>query len=119
MAGPVVAGALLASVLTSVPAATAATACGGTGAVATTTGTLPDGASYKIECPAGAWNGTLFLYSHGYVTPGAPNPAQDSGDPVTAGWLLDHGFALAGSSYASTGWAIQQALPDQIGTLDA
>jgi pimeloyl-ACP methyl ester carboxylesterase len=80
---------------------------------------LPDGASYKIECPAGAWNGTLFLYSHGYVTPGAPNPAQDAGDPVTAGWLLDHGFALAGSSYASTGWAIEQALPDQIGTLDA
>jgi pimeloyl-ACP methyl ester carboxylesterase len=32
--------------------------------------------------------------------------------------LLSHGFALAGSSYATTGWAIQQALPDQIGTLD-
>ncbi|MDR0344193.1 MAG: hypothetical protein LBI49_14005 [Nocardiopsaceae bacterium] len=120
MAGPIFAAALLASVLTaSAPAAAAATGCGGTGAVATTTGTLPDGASYKIECPAGAWNGSLFLYSHGYVTPGAPNPAQDAGDPVTAGWLLGHGFALAGSSYAGTGWAIQQALPDQIGTLDA
>ncbi|MGH3198495.1 MAG: alpha/beta hydrolase family protein, partial [Streptosporangiaceae bacterium] len=64
------------------------------------------------------WNGTLYLYSHGYVTPGAANPAEDAGDPVTAGWMLGHGYALAGSSYASTGWAIQQALPDQINTLD-
>src|SRR5262249_18932930 len=47
------------------------------------------------------------------------NPALDSGSPVTAGWLLGHGYALAGSSYATTGWAIQQALPDQIATLDA
>ena len=30
-----------------------------------------------------------------------------------------HGYALAGSSYATTGWAIQQALPDQIATLNA
>ena len=36
-----------------------------------------------------------------------------------AGWMLGHGYALAGSSYATTGWAIQQALPDQIATLDA
>ncbi len=83
----------------------------------TLTGTLPDGATYKIEVPA-AWNGTLFLYSHGYVVPGSANPAQDVGDPVTGTWLLSHGYALAGSSYATTGWAIQQALPDQIATLD-
>jgi pimeloyl-ACP methyl ester carboxylesterase len=87
--------------------------------VTTQTGTLADGATYKIECPAGPWNGTLFLYSHGYVVPGSANPAQDAGDPVTAAWLLGHGYALAGSSYATTGWAIQQALPDQTGTLDA
>ena len=36
--------------------------------------------------------------------------------PVT-GWL-SNGFAVADSSYASTGWAIQQALPDQVATLD-
>ena len=36
----------------------------------------------------------------------------------TGAWLLGHGYALAGSSYASTGWAIQQALTDQIATLN-
>lgn len=81
------------------------------------TGTLADGATYKIEVPA-HWNRTLFLYSHGYVVPGTANPATDVGDPITGGWLLSHHYALAGSSYASTGWAIQQALGDQISTLD-
>jgi len=80
-------------------------------------GSLQDGATYLIEVPA-QWNRTLFLYSHGYVTPGGNNPAQDVGDPVTGGWLLSHGYALAGSSYSSTGWAIEQALPDQVATLD-
>jgi pimeloyl-ACP methyl ester carboxylesterase len=81
------------------------------------TGALPDGATYLIEVPAN-WNGTLFLYSHGYVTPGAANPAEDVGDPATRAFMLGSGFALAGSSYATTGWAIQQALPDQIAVLE-
>jgi hypothetical protein len=85
-------------------------------AVRTLTGTLPDGATYKIEVPA-QWNHTLFLYSHPYVAPGSPNPAEDVGEPVTGGWLLSHGYALAGSSYAGTGWAAEQALPDQVATL--
>ena len=80
-------------------------------------GALADGATYLIEVPA-HWNGTLFLYSHGYVTPGAANPAEDVGDPATRAFMLGSGFALAGSSYATTGWAIQQALPDQIAVLD-
>jgi pimeloyl-ACP methyl ester carboxylesterase len=86
-------------------------------AARTLTGTLSDGATYKIQVPAN-WNCTLFLYSHGYVVPGSKNPAADVGDPVTGAWLLSHGYALAGSSYATTGWAIQQALPDQINTLN-
>jgi len=83
------------------------------------TGTLADGATYVIEVPAN-WNGTLFLYSHGYVVPGTANPAQDFAisDPATRFFMLASGFALAGSSYATTGWAIQQALPDQIAVLD-
>jgi len=79
-------------------------------------GSLADGATYLIEVPA-QWNKTLFLYSHGYVVPGTPNPATDVGDPVTGAWLLTHGFALAGSSYSLTGWSIAAALPDQHATL--
>lgn len=86
-------------------------------AVTTITDTLPDGATVLIEVPS-PWNGTLLLYSHGYVTPGSPNPAQDAGDPGTRAFLLANGFALAGSSYAHTGWAIQEALLDQIAVLD-
>jgi pimeloyl-ACP methyl ester carboxylesterase len=82
----------------------------------TLNGKLADGATWEIQVPA-HWNGTLFLYSHGYVVPGSSNPAMDVGDPVTGKWMLSHGYALAGSSYATTGWAIQQAFPDQMKTL--
>jgi pimeloyl-ACP methyl ester carboxylesterase len=98
-----------ATVLTVVPGAKADT-------VRTVTGTLPDGATWKAEIPP-AWNGTLLLYSHGYRFPGA-NPASDVGDPLTGAFLLDHGFALAGSSYANTGWALQEGIGDQLGVLD-
>ena len=100
-------------------AAASSSTCGGSGSVSTVNGKLADGAAYLIQCPAGTWNGTLYLYSHGYVAPGGNNPAQDAGDPVTRDWMLGHGYALAGSSYAGTGWAIEQALPDQINTLNA
>ena len=83
----------------------------------TKTGALNDGATYLMEVPSN-WNGTLFLYSHGYVVPGSPNPATDVGDPATRAFLLANGFALAGSSYATTGWAIHEALRDQIAVLD-
>jgi pimeloyl-ACP methyl ester carboxylesterase len=85
--------------------------------VKTYKGKFSDGASYLIQVPA-KWNGTVVLYSHGYVVPGFSNPAEDVGDPITGGYLLGHGYALAGSSYASTGWAVQQAIPDQITVLD-
>ncbi len=80
-------------------------------------GSLADGATYLMEVPP-HWNKTLFLYSHGYVAPGSANPATDVGDPITGSWLLTHGYAIAGSSYSTTGWAIAQALPDQIATLN-
>jgi pimeloyl-ACP methyl ester carboxylesterase len=89
----------------------------GQAGVTTRSGTLADGATFLIEVPAN-WNGTLFLYSHGYVVPGSSNPAQDVGDPVTRFFMLSNGFALAGSSYAMTGWAIHEALLDQIAILD-
>jgi alpha-beta hydrolase superfamily lysophospholipase len=81
--------------------------------------TLPDGATYLIEVPS-PWNGTLLLYSHGYVAPlpNVSNPARDVGDPLSHDTLLGAGFALAGSSYAHKGWALQEALVDQIAVLD-
>ena len=119
IAGMALAAGLVIGGLTASTAAASSSPCGGSGQVSTVNGKLADGATYLLECPAGAWNGTLYLYSHGYVTPGGNNPAQDVGDPVTRAWMLGHGYALAGSSYASTGWAIAQALPDQINTLNA
>src|SRR5580700_407212 len=97
------------------PAAAAPTACSGS---RTLTGTMADGSTYLIQCPSGAWNGTLFLYSHGYVVPGSANPAQDGTDPATEGWLLANGYAIAGSSYAITGWAVKSALTDQVATVN-
>src|SRR5260370_23678697 len=60
-----------------------------------------DGARFKIDIPAD-WNGTLVLYSHGYVQPCNPvdptcNPPTDLGDTLTGQYLLDHHYALAGS----------------------
>lgn len=101
--------ALIAGLTTSLRSARAA-------GTTTYTGTL-GGAAYLIQVPS-PWNGTLVLYSHGYVTPGSANPARDVGDAATGAWLLAHGYALAGSSYSTTGWAIQQALHDQIALLD-
>jgi pimeloyl-ACP methyl ester carboxylesterase len=107
---------LLAATL--IPSSTAsATASVTAGKAKEYTGTFKDGATYLIQVPAN-WNGTLFLYSHGYVVPGTPNPAEDVGDSATGHWMLGHGYALAGSSYAITGWAVQYALKDQIETLN-
>lgn len=77
------------------------------------------GANYTISVPAN-WNGTLVLYSHGYVFSNQPllNPAPDSGDPATRAVLLQQGYALAGSSYSQNGWALQQAFHDQIALLN-
>jgi pimeloyl-ACP methyl ester carboxylesterase len=81
------------------------------------TGTLPDGANYVMDVPAN-WNGTLLLYSHGYTAPGSQLVAYDAGDGSTAYFMLSLGYALAGSSYSTTGWAVHEAMPDQVSTLD-
>jgi hypothetical protein len=76
-------------------------------------GRLRDGAAWRIEMPR-RWNGRLLLFSHGYIPPDQPNPpAATAIDPVVGDRLLDRGYALAASSYASTGWAVADALADQ------
>ncbi len=82
----------------------------------TLTGSI-GGAFYLIEVPSN-WNGTLVLYSPGYVFPGSPLTPQDAGDPLTEAALLQQGYALAGSSYSQNGWALQQAFHDQIALLN-
>lgn len=80
------------------------------------TGSLIDGATYLMHIP-GSWNRTLVLYSHGYTPPGASNPAADVPDKGVGNWLWEHGYATAGSSYVSTGWAVDAALRDQVEVL--
>ncbi len=81
------------------------------------TGTI-GAATYQVDIPA-KWNGTLLLYSHGYAAPTGGNPASDAGDATTKAWLLGNGYALAGSSYSSTGWALADAFQDQVSLLGA
>lgn len=72
-----------------------------------------DGAAFSIKTPK-TWNGTLLIYSHGYrqAQPAPPQfrpvetSAQAASDEKTAATLLSQGYALAGSAYASNGWAV-------------
>jgi hypothetical protein len=81
-----------------------------------------DGAAYEILMPD-SWNGTLLLYSHGYRqaepsppdfepvnTDADPAPGWSTGDERTADALLAEGYALAGSAYASNGWAVSDGV---------
>ena len=104
------AAALLATPLVSAQAAT-------TTAAERVEGQLPSGAAYLLEKPAD-WNGTVLLFSRGYRPAGSPNPAQDAPSSAVQQELLDAGYALIGSSYATTGWAVTDAVPDQLATLD-
>lgn len=85
------------------------------------TGSLA-GAPYEILMPD-TWNGTLLLYSHGYryaqpappdfepvSTQPEPAPGYSGGDTEVADALLEQGYALAGSAYASNGWAVSDGV---------
>jgi hypothetical protein len=104
-------------VIAAVALPAAATASGATApSISHLTGTLPDGAVWIADVPT-PWNGTLLLYSHGF----GPLTAADAPDPGTQAALLARGYALAGSSYDPTGseWALDTAVSDQFGTLQA
>ncbi|WP_428408715.1 alpha/beta hydrolase [Hyphococcus sp.] len=78
-------------------------------------GVLDSGAEWAAAVPSD-WNGVLLLWSHGY------NPtlrAAEYAPSSVADALLAKGYALAGSSYASGGWALEDAVPDQAATIDA
>jgi pimeloyl-ACP methyl ester carboxylesterase len=81
-----------------------------------------DGAKYRILLPS-AWNGTLLIYSHGYrnaapappdyasiTTRAEPSPGYSDGGVPLARNLLAQGYALAGSGWASNGWAVSDGV---------
>ena len=78
------------------------------------TGTLTSGATFEARVPAD-WNGILVLYSHGFRGPG-PNPAWDANNQPTFTALAEHGYAVAASSYSTTGWPLGTAVADELET---
>ena len=76
---------------------------------------LPDGGRWTSEVPAN-WNGTLLLWSRGYSNR-AGRPENAPAEVREA--LLARGYALAGSDYGSGGWALAEAVPAQVATIDA
>lgn len=77
-------------------------------------------AAYEIQMPT-AWNGTLLLWNHGIRTTMDPNRSAESAptgtDGSTAAALLAKGYALAGSAYSSNGFAVREAVADDVALL--
>ena len=117
--------------LTSIPvAANAAPVCATnpTTKVTSCGGATTDGAKYAIQVPED-FNGTLFLYSHGYRyvmdIPGystaavlanpIPGPtSSDYTDMTTIGTLLEEGYAVAGSTFPVLGWNVKEAIKTNV-----
>ena len=75
------------------------------------------GAPYEIRVPA-EWNGTLAVYAHGY-SDAADHPGETENrtpqafvNDVVEQQMLAAGYAVAGSAYASNGWAVADAIQD-------
>ena len=74
---------------------------------------VSNGAEYAMFLPA-VWNGRLVVYAHGFIDPAAPIALPDVAPDDVAPWvvqlretLLSQGYAVAYSSYAQNGWAVQ------------
>lgn len=73
-------------------------------------GALPDGGQWIADVPSG-WNGTLILFSHGFLE---NEPPTDSPDNTTKTDLLNDGYALVGSTYQPNAlWGLDSAVRDQ------
>lgn len=79
---------------------------------ASSTGVLDSGARYAVEAPTD-WNGTLLVYSPGYIGGPGGGPAATAPSDTTREWLLDNGYAVAGSQPPTSGWAVEDLLRDQ------
>lgn len=78
--------------------------------IKTETGVI-DGATFRIDVPA-KWNRGVVVMNHGY----SPEPRIPQAGVPSARLrvFLDRGFAVAQSSYSRGGWAIEQALTDNV-----
>lgn len=69
-------------------------------------------ADYKIRVPA-AWNGTLLVYAHGYSAD-VPPPWAAPGYGPGESFLLSMGYAIAGTSNRSGGWAVKEGIQNTL-----
>lgn len=81
---------------------TATTATGSSGVI--------EGAPWRIDIPAD-WNGDLVVQMHGYEMVGVPRPDVSAPGEDARVFLAD-GYAVAASSYATQGWAIEDGVAD-------
>jgi pimeloyl-ACP methyl ester carboxylesterase len=68
------------------------------------------GAQFRVDVPDN-WNHGLVIYCHGYSTDPVTFDARKPLDPNLA-VFTSAGYAVAQSSYSTTGWAIEQAVPE-------
>ena len=86
-----------------------------------THGTI-NGANWAAAVPA-AWNGTVLLWNHGIRLPTSTDRSAEIApfgtDGSAEGALLAKGYALLGSSYRSQGFAVRDAVNDDLALLAA
>jgi len=125
----IAASSMLSLTLVSVPTVAQATpACTTANFVTTCLGATSDAAPYMMMVPAN-FNGTVYLYSHGY-RPNVPVPAGIPGyggytvtntpEPVPGGnaqiigALLGKGYAVMGSGFVRQGWNADSAIKTNV-----
>lgn len=122
------------SVVAIAPAAHASSSCdaqqSGSLIIEVCTGTTSDGAKYEYRTNTENFNGTVYLWSHGYrynfnlppgIQPaGGTTPyivdmsAEVAPSAEVAQSLLEAGFAVAGSGFSSQGWNAAEAVKTNV-----
>ena len=126
------------SVVAIAPAAHASSTCdaqqSGALIIEVCTGTTSDGAKYEYRTNTENFNGTVYLWSHGYryavnlpagiQPPGGTTPyivdmSPEVGPaPEVIQSLLEAGFAVAGSGFDSQGWTVGSAVKTNVELID-
>ncbi len=126
------------SVVAIAPAAHASSSCdaqqSGSLIIEVCTGTTSDGAKYEYRTNTENFNGTVYLWSHGYrynfnlppgiepaggTTPYIVDMSPEVGPaPAVVQSLLEAGFAVAGSGFSSQGWNAAEAVKTNVELID-